>query len=127
MTRTFESGEIEWCARAAHEQNRLFSKLLGDSTHLAWEDAPDWMKRSARLCAAGVLTKNHTPEESHNEWVAEKKADGWSVGPKKDLLKKEHPCLVAYADLEPAQRVKNELFISTVRAFANALAAIPSQ
>lgn len=111
---------VEACARAAHEVNRAYCFALGDTSQPAWEDAPDWQKSSAINGVAGALAGN-TPEQSHEGWLAEKAATGWKYGPVKDPEKKEHPCFVPYADLPPAQRAKDGLFIGTVRLVASAL------
>lgn len=107
---------LEACARAAHEVNRA----LGDASQSSWDDAPDWQKSSARNGVAGAIAGN-TPEQSHQSWLAEKIATGWKYGPVKDPEKKEHPCMVPYDQLPAAQRAKDELFLSTVRAVAFAL------
>jgi hypothetical protein len=108
------------CARAAHEVNRAYCIALGDMSQPGWDDAPDWQKSSARNGVAGALAGN-TPEQSHEAWLADKRAAGWTYGPVKDPEKKEHPCFVPYADLPTSQRAKDALFVSTVREMAKAL------
>ncbi|MBT7101408.1 hypothetical protein HN937_28780 [Candidatus Poribacteria bacterium] len=110
----------EACARAAHEVNRAYCLALGDESQPAWDDAPDWQRSSAVNGVAGALAGN-TPEQSHEGWLAEKKATGWKYGAVKDPAKKEHPCFVPYADLPAAQQMKDHLFLSTVLAMAEAL------
>ncbi len=110
---------IEACARAAHEVNRAYCLALGDTSQPPWESAPDWQKSSAMKGVAGALAGN-TPEQSHQCWLEEKAATGWKFGPVKDPEKKEHPCMVPYAELPADQRVKDELFLATVRAMSAA-------
>ena len=110
----------EACARAAHEANRAYCIALGDDSQPAWEAAPDWQRSIARNGVTGALAGN-TPEESHAGWLAEKAANGWKYGPVKNPDAKEHPCFVPYADLPPAQRAKDSLFLAVVRATAAAL------
>lgn len=57
-----------------------------------------------------------TPEQSHKNWLAEKKAAGWSWGAVKDVDKKEHPCYIQYERLPIEQRVKDYLFRGIVHA-----------
>lgn len=33
-------------------------------------------------------------ENAHEVWAANRKADGWNYGARRDDLKKEHPCMV---------------------------------
>lgn len=113
----------EEAARAAHEVNRAWCLLNGDTSQLPWDDAPEWQKVSARKGVVGVLNGN-TPEQSHQSWLREKLETGWKYGPVKDPEKKEHPCMVAYVDLPPAQRAKDHLFVTTVRTFCAVFADV---
>lgn len=112
--------KVEACARAAHEVNRAYCLALGDISQPSWEGAPEWQKSSARNGVAGALAGN-TPEQSHESWLEEKRITGWKYGPVKDPAAKEHPCFVPYALLPPAQRAKDALFVTVVRAMGAAL------
>ena len=111
--------EIEACARAAHECNRAYCLAMGDASQPSWDEAPTWQKASAHHGVHGVLAGN-TPEQSHESWLAEKKAAGWRYGPAKNPDKKEHPCYVPYAELPPEQRVKDDIFVHVVTVMAGA-------
>ena len=119
-TTTSEVIKIEACARAAHEANRAYCLALGDMSQPHWEEAPDWQRSSARNGVEGAL-HGATPEQSHEAWMAEKIAAGWKHGPVKNPDKREHPCLVPYAQLPIEQRAKDDLFLAVVRATAAAL------
>ena len=103
-------------ARVCHEVNRAYCESIGDMSQPKWEDAPDWQKESAYN---GVRyhseNPNSEPADSHNNWRAEKEADGWVYGDVKDPEKKTHPCMVDYDDLPQAQKTKDYLFIAVVR------------
>ena len=98
-------------AKVAHEINRAYCASLGDETQAAWEDAPEWQRASA---IAGVemhlADPDATPEQSHESWLAQKLADGWTYGEVKDVQNKQHPCCVPYDQLPPAQKAKGRLF-----------------
>ena len=111
---------LEVCAHASHEANRAYCLALGDASQPPWEHAPDWQKTSARNGVLGVLRCN-TPEQSHESWLAEKRATGWKYGAVKNPEAKEHPCFVAYGDLPPEQRAKDGVYVAVVAAMANAL------
>jgi hypothetical protein len=113
---------IEACARGAHEVNRAYCFAIGDTSQVAWDSAPVWQRESARNGVEGVLQGN-TPKQSHESWLEEKRKTGWKYGPVKDADKKEHPCFLPYDELPPEQAAKDELFVSTVRALAGALAS----
>lgn len=113
--------KLEACARAAHEANRAYCIAIGDTSQVSWEDAPDWQRESARNGALGVIWHNNGPRESHASWLAVKESEGWRFGPVKDADLKTHPCMVPYDDLPAEQRVKDGIFVATVRAVAMAL------
>lgn len=103
-------------ACVAHEVNRAYCASLGDHSQPAWKDAPKWQQDSA---IAGVLAhfeKALTPRESHESWLAVKRADGWTYGPVKDPERKQHPCFVPYDELPPEQQAKDMLFAAVVHA-----------
>lgn len=105
-------------ARVCHEANRAYCDVIGDDTQPEWSRAPKWQTDSA---INGVRFHMEHPEAgdaaSHNNWLDEKRADGWKYGPVKDADKKEHPCMVAFEDLPRFQQVKDRLFRSIVHAF----------
>jgi len=115
-----ENEVIEACARAAHEANRAYCIALGDTSQPAWDVAPEWQRSSCRAGVEGAR-KGNTPEQSHESWFAHKQSDGWVYGPSKDVEAKVHPCFLPYAELPPAQRAKDALFVFVVRSVADAL------
>lgn len=104
-------------ARVAHEVNRSYCSALGDPSQKPWEEAPDWQKTSA---VNGVnfhlANPDAKPSESHENWLKEKLAAGWKLGPVKNEEKKEHPCCIGYEMLPLEQRAKDFIFIGVVRA-----------
>lgn len=109
--------KIELVARVCHEANRSYCESIGDMSHVAWEQAPQWQKDSAILGVKGVLGGN-SPSKSHESWMLEKVRTGWVYGPVKDAELKTHPCMLPYDELPPAQRVKDEIFVGVVRLLA---------
>lgn len=43
-------------------------------------------------------------ENAHDLWAAQRMADGWTQGPKRDDGAKKHPCLVPYAELPESEK-----------------------
>lgn len=119
---TLTQHHIEMAARAAHEANRIWCLAHGDNSQAHWEEAEAWQRESALKGVQGVLEGNG-PEKSHESWLREKEANGWTYGPVKDTEKKQHPCMVPYDKLPPYQKVKDHIFVSTVRAFIEAFEA----
>lgn len=107
----------EQIARVAHEINRAYCESIGDTSHLRWEDAPEWQKKSAIDGVHFHLNNlGASPAASHENWLADKRRDGWKFGLVKDLAKKEHPCFTPYNNLPQEQRSKDFLFRAVVHA-----------
>ena len=43
-------------------------------------------------------------ENVHDTWAKGRMDDGWTYGPVRDDAKKQHPCLVPYADLPESEK-----------------------
>ena len=113
----FTDAEIERAARIAHELNRAWCVLNGDLSQASWDQAPQWQRDSAVMGVRAIAQNPQlTPEDSHIGWVEHKFSEGWNYGPEKDSAAKLHPCMRPYAELPPAQRVKDTLFGAAVRA-----------
>ena len=109
---------VERIAEAAHEVNRIYCGSIGDNTQKVWAKAPEWQKESARNGVRFHLANpDSKPEDSHNNWLREKSAAGWSYGPKKNQREKLHPCMVPYDELPEEQKLKDALFCCLVKAF----------
>jgi hypothetical protein len=107
--------KVEIIARAAHEINRIYCSALGDDSQSDWDSAPEWQRQSAINGVRFHLSnENVTPEQSHECWLREKLAAGWTYGLVKDADKLEHPCCVEYDELPLAQRAKDSLFSAVV-------------
>lgn len=108
---------IQSIARLCHEVNRAYCVSLGDLSQLPWEMAPDWQRQSSvNGVALAVQNPDATPETMHEAWMLAKQNDGWRYGASKDPLRKQHPCMVPYDKLPPAQRAKDHIFLALVRA-----------
>ncbi|MET0604283.1 MAG: RyR domain-containing protein [Baekduia sp.] len=102
-------------ARVCHEANRAWCEANGDTSQKPWDEADQWQRDSA-IEGVTVALDGATPAELHQAWCEAKTRDGWIYGEVKDAEAKTHPCLVAYADLPPEQRVKDVLFSAIVGA-----------
>lgn len=96
-------------ARVCHEANRAYCESIGDSSQVPWESAPEWQRDSA-VHGIEKFLNGASPSQLHQSWCDQKVSDGWVWGPLKDPVAKTHPCLVPYAELPEAQRVKDHLF-----------------
>ena len=108
--------DVEQIAHLCHEVNRAYCRTLGDDSQPSWEAAPTWQKTSAIAGVTAILKQpTLTPEQSHEGWLAQKRAEGWTYGPVKDPDRKQHPCMMDYHDLPREQQTKDHLFGAVVR------------
>lgn len=106
-------------ARVCHEVNKTYCEALGDKSQVVWEDAPQWQQDSAvKGVELHLANPDLGPAASHEAWMREKLDDGWTYGPLKDPAKKEHPCMVPFADLPKEQQIKDWIFRGVVHAIA---------
>lgn len=112
---------LEFMARVAHEQVMGLCACLGQPT-ISWEQASDMDQSSTReQILACVNDPNMNPQENWRIWAQNKTKAGWVWGPIKDADAKTHPCLVDSYDKVPfEERVKDHIFLSTVRGMATA-------
>ena len=109
---------IERIAKTCHEVNRLYCLSLGDNSQPTWDMAPDWQRSSARSGVIFHMTNRDAgPAASHESWLEQKRKEGWSYGPVKDVVAKTHPCFLPYDELPIEQRLKDSLFIAVVKGF----------
>lgn len=106
----------EVIAETCHEANRVIQRELGEQVNQPWSEAPEELRRSI-LNGVENAMNGVTPEESHENWLEFKNAEGWSHGNVKDFDAKTHPCMVPYHELPPDQRIKDAMFIGIVSVF----------
>jgi len=112
--------QIDAIAVVCHEANRAYRIVIGELPGPTWAHAPEDLRDSARDGVRFVLENPDAPQSAaHDNWLAFKRADGWSYGPTKDLGRKLHPCMVPYDDLQLDQRRKDALFRAIVQALTS--------
>ncbi|MET8818443.1 RyR domain-containing protein [Streptomyces rochei] len=110
--------DVEAIARVCHDANRAWQIVTGDpAPSPPWDEAPQWQRDSAVDGVRHALN-GASPEQMHQAWCDFKAAAGWTYGPVKDAAARTHPCLVPYAELDPAQHRKDDLFVAIVRALS---------
>ncbi len=106
---------VEDIARVAHEANRALCSVFGDDSHSAWDEAPPWQRESAVDGVRAILEgRVLTPQDSHENWVREKRRAGWKYGEVKDVEARTHPCAVPFEELPLEQQLKDWLFFGVV-------------
>jgi len=113
---------ITTIAQICHEANRALCEATGDHSQQPWTFAEEWQRESAIKGVQFAIDNPDAPDSAtHDSWMADKLADGWTYGPVKDANAKTHPCLVPFDQLPPDQQAKDPLFRNIVRALASYL------
>lgn len=109
MTKLNEQA-IERIARVMHEAMRAWQAANGEIVAPAWSRAPKWMKESTVKSVVWRMKNPAAPlSAQHDQWVAQKKADGWKRGRIKDASRRTHPMMIPYADLPEVEKRKDAL------------------
>lgn len=107
--------DINDIARICHEANTALCVVNGDPALPHWDNLDPAYKESSRKGVEAALSGSG-PKELHESWRKERTAQGWVFGKTLDRQAKIHPCLIDYEDLPEAQQMKDEIFLSIVRA-----------
>jgi RyR domain len=99
----------EQIAEAIHVVNGLLQRWHGDpAPQPEWSRVPDAM-RGRLLALVRGYKAGITPRQGHERWLEAMAADGWRYGPRKDLIERTHPAMMAYGDLPQEQKIKNAM------------------
>lgn len=102
-------------APVMHEAVRAWQKANGQEAAPPWSRAPSWMKLATHEAVAWRLANPKAAASAqHTQWLAQKKAAGWTYGRTKNGVKKTHPLMVAYADLPEVERRKDALVAAVI-------------
>lgn len=110
----------EQIARVTHEANRALQHVQGAPgipVAPPWDDFPA-DQQAGVISGVRLARSGATARELHDNWCAEKLADGWVYGEEKNNDAKTHPCLVAYDELPIEQRAKDYMFMAIVDALS---------
>jgi len=108
------NGIRETIAKAAHEACQAWNAHHECVSIKHWDQLSEQRKQSLMQGVDSALS-GLTPEQQHDAWCKDMRAEGWVLGLEKNEYKKTHPCLVPYEDLPKYQRAKDEIFIRTVQ------------
>jgi voltage-gated potassium channel Kch len=137
-------GTNEILARALHQDYLAKASRDNNPAAVPWDDLPQELKESNRTQADHIATKLEavgchivpltaldadsfafTPAEverlaemEHERWLAERRALGWTLGPR-DPQKKTNPNLVPWAELDETAREMNRSSVRQLPFFLN--------
>lgn len=100
---------IEVMARTLHAANREFAACQGDAVP-AWDVVPEAVRESVRGAVRLHLEQpGTTPQQNHENFLADRAAQGWSYGPERNAGARVSPFLVPWDQLDAVGRAKNAL------------------
>jgi RyR domain len=104
-------------AEVMHEAMRVWQKTNGQTPSPPWSRAPKWMKESSAASVVWRIANPGAPTSAqHDQWLQQKKADGWKFGKTKDAVKKTHPMMIPYAQLPEFEKRKDALVNAVIDA-----------
>ena len=107
--------DLDKVCRLAHELNRAWCELNGDSSQPAWGEAPRWRHEATVRGVRFILEHRGAGAEAlHQHWLEEKRRTGWTYGLVKDAELRRHPCLVPFDQLSVEQQFKDRMFRTIV-------------
>lgn len=103
-------------AKTGHEVTLALKLFFGEEAMPVWDKLPAETKHRNIIGVNAVIENpDITPAEIHQVWVDTMLKEGWRVGPKYDTIKKAHPSLVPYMELEDNQKLKDVLYLAAVK------------
>lgn len=111
MTDTkLDNDQLVAIARTVHEAVRAWN-AAHDKTPLApWPQAPDWMKSSTMESVLWVLENpDASVSDQHDQWVEQRRRDGWTYGNTRDEALKTHPQIIPFEELSDFERKKDAI------------------
>jgi hypothetical protein len=119
MSDAIDEARLTAIARTVHEAIRAWKAAHGQEDMPDWEAAEPWMRDSTLESVRFAIEVPDAPESAqHDQWVEQKKRDGWRYGAVKDATAKTHPMLVAFDALPDVERRKDGLIHAITRALA---------
>ena len=105
-----DAAGIARIAEVMHAAVRAWQKANGQKPSPSWSRAPKWMKESSEASVVWRIANPDAPTSAqHDQWMQQKKADGWKFGKTKDAAKKTHPMMIPYAQLPEFEKRKDAL------------------
>lgn len=102
-------------AKVCHQANKAWCESVKDFSLVDWEQTSEEDRMTCIKAVEDIMDNPYmTAEDVHNVWLKHKLDSGWKYGPVKDAGKKEHPCIVAYKDLDEHQKSKDILIRNIV-------------
>ncbi len=111
--------QFEKIARTVHEALSAWRVANGQHGHKTWDKLGKKERQSTYDSVRFVLDNPSSgPRGQHEQWMAQKHAEGWTYGPERDSRSKTHPMLTPFDELPDYERRKDGLLNAIVLALA---------
>src|SRR5687767_8184628 len=109
--------DAEVLGRTVHEAVRALCQASGDNSLPPWSEATQEQRNSTfAMIDFTIANPDAPPSAQHDRWMDERKAQGWTWGPRKDPEARTNPALVPYEELPVIQRAKDHVIQAIVLA-----------
>ena len=107
----------ERIAHTVHEALSAWRVANGHKALKPWPQMSEAERQSTYESVDYVIAHpNSTPVHQHEQWLEQKKRDGWTYAARRNNRKKTHPMLLPYEELPDYERRKDALLNAIVRA-----------
>lgn len=111
---------IEQIAKTCHAVHLAYCSEMLFHTQPKWDELQNEHREtiidSVQKIVNGTIKSK---EDSHNNFIKNKKKNGWIYGETYSLIDKINPRLIGFDDLSLEQRIKEALFFECVTSFIN--------
>lgn len=105
-------------AESAYNATKVFSEQVLNEEKTEWGLLPGAAKARYINAVYNCITKRVTdPAVVHGMWLVDMTKEGWVYGEEYDEVKKHHPCMKEYADLELGQQTKDQIFVELLKPY----------
>ena len=110
--------ELVKMARVLHDANKVWSEYNGDENQKNWDETPELVKNSMLNSMKWRLENLNAPvKDSHDYWLKAKTDDGYTYGKVECHVKKIHPRLLPFEDLNYSDQFKSWTFMFNMRSY----------
>ena len=105
-------------AKECHNANNALMVANGEVENPSDWDELDHHQKYVNIDSVSKILANPdiTAENIHDVWMKNKMIDGWVYGEVKDAEKKTHPLICPFDEMNPIDKMKDQIFIDTVNA-----------
>jgi len=111
--------ELDRIGRTVHTALSAWNEAHGMNGYAPWDTLSAGDKASTFSSIGFVLDHpDANAGAQHDQWLQQKRGDGWTYNQRRDNAKKHHPMLIPFEQLSEFEQRKDALLNAIVRALA---------